>query len=293
MTETWGISGSDFLAGYLAALVVVFVIAIAVRAAAVRGSGDGSTRPPTAAELALYTEGPTHAIYTSLAALRLINAIDVGPQQRLSAIGSIPPGMSSLDQAVFDAASRGVPVHHLGSDQRVRAALDEVRRSVDRAGWLLTEAERSRARTGLWLLLGLLALGVARLVAGVANDRPVGYLVIVLVVAGLATIPFARVPVLSATGKRTMAQQRQAYRHLSPDAAPAWGTYGFAGVAMGVALFGTSALWAVDPAFAETASITNRTISSSSSSSGGGDGGGSGGGDGGGGCGGGCGGCGG
>lgn len=52
--------------------------------------------------------------------------------------------------------------------------------------------------------------------------------------------------------------------HLSPTQAPASGTYGAAGAAMGVALFGTASLWALDPAFAAQAEIQRNYASASS-----------------------------
>ena len=77
---------------------------------------------------------------------------------------------------------------------------------------------------------------------------------------------------------------------LSPSQRPDWTAYGPAGAALGVGLFGVSALWASDPAFAAEVEATQARAAASGAGSSGCGGGGSSGCGGGGGCGGGCGG---
>ena len=56
-------------------------------------------------------------------------------------------------------------------------------------------------------------------------------------------------------GQAVLAESRTRSRHLAPSLAPSWATYGVAGAAMGVALYGTAAIWAADPAFAGAAGL--------------------------------------
>ena len=68
-------------------------------------------------------------------------------------------------------------MRRLRTDPGVDAAAGEIEDAAVRAGWMLEPAERVRARLGALLLAGLFVLGVARIIAGLNNDRPVGFLI--------------------------------------------------------------------------------------------------------------------
>ncbi len=300
--DTWGISGPDFLTVYLGALAVFFAAAIVIRLRVTRSDHGGDAGQPTPGEIAMLEGGRSRAMYASIAGLRAVGAVGTGARGALTVTGPVPPGMTRLDHAVHDAAGRGVRVTNLIADHRVASTLDELGAEIERSGWALDSTKRSSARLGGWMLLGLGGFGIVRMVAGIANDKAVGFIVVLAAIAFFAGAMLMRVPRQSAAGKRAIAQARRRHAHLAPSQAPAWSTYGMAGAAMGVALFGTSALWAADPAFAGEAGIRRSTDTGGSawtgdsggSGGGGSGGGGSGGGDsgGGGGCGGGgCGGC--
>ncbi len=292
--DTWGISGPDFLNAYLAAGLVFLVAAVGLRLSTAVAGPDHLVRQPSRGEVAYLTGGPRQAVYASLAGLRAAGAVGLADQGALVQTGPAPAGLNPLDQAVHDAAARGVRVVDLHTDRRVKSAVDELTAIVDRAGWLVSDAARTRARLGGLLLFALAAFGVVRIAAGVTNDRPVGWLVLATIVVGILGFVFRRVPRLTRAARTVLAQTAQANRHLAPNQSPAWATYGPNGAAMGVALYGTTALWAADPTFAQEAGIRRESTpygSASSGSSGGDSGGGGsscgGGGDGGGGCGGG------
>jgi uncharacterized protein (TIGR04222 family) len=274
--DTWGISGPNFLALYAAAAVAVGAYAIWARR---RADGDAvaSGRTPQPAELAFLNGGSTTAVYSSLAGLRAAQAVEVGPLGELSVSGDLPPGASRLDHAVHDAARRHVQARLLPADPGVSNALREILDGLGRAGWVRDDAQRAKARLGGWVMLALAGLGGVRVLAGMANDRPVGFLVALVAV----TIPIALVLLVvrrhspTAAGRRALMDARRSHQHLQPSQAPAWSTYGFTGAAMGVALFGTGALWAADPEFARHAGVLRTPTSSGSSSSDGGGGGGS------------------
>jgi uncharacterized protein (TIGR04222 family) len=289
--DTWGIAGQDFLNAYIGALAVFVVAAIALRIAATRGSGDTYPPQPTPNQVALLEGGPARAVYAALAGLRAAGIVEIGELRQLMVTGPAPAGLSRLDHAVYDAARRNVQVRSLEADPAVRSALAELADAVGRAGWVVEASRRSRARLGAWLVLGLAVFGLVRIAAGIANDRDVLYLVALASIAFVAGIYLLQVPRRSAAGRRAVATVRSAHGHLAPSQAPAWATYGLSGAAMGVALYGTTSLWAADPEFAEQAGIRQGTDTGSSGAHIGGCGGDSGGGDsGGGGCGGGCGG---
>jgi uncharacterized membrane protein YgcG len=140
---------------------------------------------------------------------------------------------------------------------------------------------------GLWFA-PLLALGVARVVAGTANGRPVGFLVLfLLVTVAVAAALALRAPDATEQGRRTLERRLRA-EHPRPrrGASPAE-------LSMGTALFGAGALWAADIDIATMLRVPREHGTFAGGGGGGGDGGagGGGGGGGGGGCGGGGGGC--
>jgi len=139
----------------------------------------------------------------------------------------------------------------------------------------------------LWFV-PLLLLGAARMTAGVARGRPVGFLLLLMV----ATVVLAaemglRVPRLTRRGKRALELLR------SETPAPEVATVGVGGLApaqlgLAMALFGAGVLWTADADLATALKVPRETGSANPSTAGGCGGGGGGGG--GGGCGG-CGGC--
>lgn len=116
-----------------------------------------------------------------------------------------------------------------------------------------------------------------RLVSGLFSGRPVGYLLLTLVALLIVTLVLRRVPMLTRAGRAALRSVRSQHTHLAPASAPAYATYGAAGAAMGVALYGTASLWALDPGFAEQAEIQRQAAAGSGwsggsdGSSGGGD----------------------
>jgi uncharacterized protein (TIGR04222 family) len=282
--DTWGISGPDFLAVYLGAAVVFLIVALVFRLSVTRSGPDHMVRQPSRGEIAYLTGGASQAMYSSLAGLRAVGAVGLVEKGTLSRTGPAPDGMTRLDEAVYDAAGRGVRVADLMADVRVRSALDELALIVERAGWLVDDAARTRARIGAFLLLALAVFGIVRTVAGLANGRPVGIIIVATIVIAVVGLILLRVPRLTSAARNALNQTVQANRHLAPSQSPSWATYGLSGAALGVALYGTSAMWVADPAFAQDAGIIKQSTNPATyAGSTGGDGGGGGGSDGGGG----------
>jgi uncharacterized protein (TIGR04222 family) len=296
--DTWGTSGPDFLVAYLGAAAVFAVAALVARLSVTRSSpATPAGRLPDPAEAAFLLGGRWRAAYSSLAGLRAAGAVGVGNDRTLIVTGPIPAGSNRLDLAVFNAAQRGVRARDLAKDTQVESAMAEIVDNAERAGWLPDSTRLTRARIGAYLLLGLSAFGVVRVIAGIANGRSVGFLIALCIITLASGLLLLRVPRLTRAGRRAVQEIRTRNLHLAPAQAPSWTTYGMAGAAMGVALYGTTALWAADPAFAAEAGLkrmlmptagggSNGTTPSCSGGGGGGSCGGGGGGCGGGGCGG-------
>ncbi|MFY1650801.1 TIGR04222 domain-containing membrane protein [Solwaraspora sp. WMMB762] len=288
--ETWGIPGPTFLAVFGLTALVLLVANLGYRRIALAGHG-GRTGSLGGAEVAYLNGGGRLAVYASLAALRSAGSVDVGTRGTLRAAGPLPTGAGQLDQAVHHAAQRQVRVRDLQTDQWVTDALHRMRDGLVCAGLAIGDGQRRTARLLAGTVGILAAVGVLRVFAGAANNRPVGYLVLMLAVTvPVALVLFFSVPRRTRAANRLLTKLRSQYRHLSPTLRPAPATYGVAGAAMGVGVFGAASLWAMDPAFAGTAEIQRVSAGTGSSGWGGDSGGDGGGGCGGGGCGGGCGG---
>ncbi|HWH02038.1 MAG TPA: TIGR04222 domain-containing membrane protein [Pilimelia sp.] len=257
--HAWGISGPVFLMIFVGLGAALVAVAVLHRWALLRGLRARAldVDPQQAAYL---VGGDQRAAYAALAALRVAGAVGVGPDGALQQTGPLPAGATALDQAVHHAAGNQARARALTSDMFVRQALDQHRDHLERAGLLPTGAQRVPARLWPLLMLALLAIGLARVLSGLANDRPVGYLVLAMLVLAVVTVVMlVRAPRRTAASDRVLATLRQRHRHLAPAYRPSYTTYGAAGAAMGVALFGTDALWAMDPAFAAEADVGQHT----------------------------------
>lgn len=268
--DTWGISGPTFLAAFAAAAVILVAIALVNRHAALRFPHQAATRLPTAGEIALLQGGPTRALHASLGALRAAGAIELEPGQRLTVTGPAPIRLARLDQAVYDAAHRRVTMSELPGDMRVASALAELHADAERSGWLLDASQRRLARLGGVALIGIAVIGFVRTAAGIASDKPVLGIAALSIATLAVGVILCRVPRHTPAWRTAVAEVRNRNRHLDPSRHPAWSTYGQTGAAMGVALFGASALWAADPAFAQRAGLAHMRAHTAASSSAGG-----------------------
>ena len=192
-------------------------------------------------QVAYLNGGEQLAIWASLGGLRGSGAIGVRPDRRLTTAGPPPAGLTPLDQAIHYAARRPAAARELRSDEWVRSALDQLRDGLEQRG-LLSTPQRAGPASGT-LLLALLAARCAAVLRR-PGQRPSGRL------AAAEPIPLlrGRRPCCAGRPCRTRAATRRCaacaaqHTHLAPASAPAYATYGAAGAAMGVALYGTASL---------------------------------------------------
>jgi uncharacterized protein (TIGR04222 family) len=281
-TDTWGMSGATFLTLYLGlcGLVVLAGLLWRRRPLPARGA-DGAVG---VYGLALLNGGPALAVTSAAARLRQGGHLLPGERRRTLVAAGRPAGAADpLERAVLEAVERtpNISTRTLRREIEASPALAAARSGLEAAGLLLDRAGARR----LWLariLAGavLLAAGVARIVAGSANHRPVGFLVMVTLAVAVAWVVAARQrPWATGRGRAVLAAHRRDGKGLRRGAtAPA-------DIPLAVALYGAGALWAADPAFASTWGVSRDAHGAYGGYSGGG-GGCGGGGCGGGGCGG-------
>jgi uncharacterized protein (TIGR04222 family) len=281
--DTWGIGGPTFLLVYVVLAVAAGVAAVRARRAlvdvpAARPAGRLDERPY---DVAYLNGGADLALTAALSAMHRTGTITTSGRGVVVAAARPESRADELERAVHHAAAAPVSRHRLVTAGAVASALHRIEQRLVAAGLILDAQRRQRVRlVGGWVLV-VAALGIARVVAGVANGRPVGLLVVlVLVVLAAGLVLVLRVPRRTRAGDALLRQLAADHQLLSPSMRPDWEVHGPAGAALAVGVFGVGALWAADPAFA-TELAAQRAASQSAAY------GGSGGGDGGGGCGGG------
>ena len=268
--DTWGIPGPTFLIFFVGLTVIVAIAAAVHRRALFAGNRDAQVDRLGPQEIAYLNGGDQLALYAALGGLRAAGAIASAADKTLTQSGPLPSGVTPLDSAVYNAAGRRIRAREVRADQWVAAALQQLRTGLEQAGLAVPAATQRAARR--WALAGaaVVALGVARLVDGVQNNRPVTYLVFAIILAVAVTIfMLTRKPLRTRAATTGLTSVREKNQHLAPGLSPSYATYGVTGAAMGVALFGAASLYTMDPAFASEAEIQRI----SASGYGGGDGG--------------------
>jgi uncharacterized protein (TIGR04222 family) len=288
--DTWGISGPQFLLLYLVLLAIAVLAVVLVRRWVL--AADGAAVP---ARLDLYEIGELNgggALVATTAVSNLLRSGHLASSSRRRSqparlvAGSAPgPDAHPVEWAVYQqvAASPNRPLRDVQAALEGSTALAAVRQRLRLGGLAPTPEQRARCRAAVLWFLPLLALGVARVVAGRANGRPVGFLVALLVVTVVvAAVLVLRVPNATGLGRRTLQRLRAEQPRPAAGASPAELT-------MGTALFGAGVLWAADTDTALLLRVPREHGVFGADMGGGsfGDGGGGGGGCGGGGCGGG------
>jgi uncharacterized protein (TIGR04222 family) len=287
------LEGKDFLSQFLWPLLfAAFALGLAIRWF-MKGSAGDDVPALNWADAAYLTGGKNRLLTAAIArAVQTGSAKVSDDRQMLDRAG--PEPADPLERAVWKAlpvAKREfLKLRDLGT--AVELAYAERAEGLKAEGLLLT----SDRRLGVWfltvlpLLLVALGAGVPRLVMGVANDKPSGYLVVTLIGSFLAFVILCGLtPRRTRKGDAALARLKAEHGMLK-HAKLAGGGYD-AGLA--VALFGTAALvgTALDPVTSWYPRATGEASYSGGCGAGCGGGGGGDGGGGDGGGGGGCGGC--
>jgi uncharacterized protein (TIGR04222 family) len=244
---TWGISGTSFLWLY-AGLCVVTVVAVWLLRRRLLSSGAGAPSAPSldVYELALLNGGPQLAITSAAAKLHNEESLAAGPKPKTIVADSRPSGGDELEHEVYSAVERtsGISSRALRRELERCATINRMQTQLIEAGMLLDDRRRAIVNS-LWLAgVALLALGIARVVAGIRNDRPVTYLVFMLLAVAWATLLFARRRTrATARGRELLDAQRGGRKTIGH--APVG-----AEIPLAVALFGTGVLWMADPGIA-------------------------------------------
>jgi uncharacterized protein (TIGR04222 family) len=284
-SEPWGLSGPQFLGLYVAGLVTCAVFAFYAYRLARRTPEQ--SHPSFERDLDLYegaylAGGPGRVTRTaafSLLAADRIRGSRSGIMTTVVADGAMASRPDGVAQVVFDTLAQREPthLHPVLSAAARHPIVDSIGERLRDEGLVPGKDRGLVQRSALLPIVALFILGVARLVEGVSNDRPVLFLLLLL----MATVGLG-VAVAGCPPPRRTARGDAKMRELSRA------SYPIRGLALGSVL-------AIDVALLGAGAIDDRAVSGwlfgASAGGGGGGSGGYVGGDGGGGsCGGGCGG---
>ena len=266
--DTWGIPGPTFLMYYGGALVALLILAALHRRVLFAGTAGTHVDRLSPQQVAYLNGGDRLAVYASLGGLRGAGAIGSGTDKTLYQSGPMPSGVTPLDTAVYNAAGRRIRARDVDTDQWVVSALDQLRDGLESNGLAVTPAKVQAARLWAFAGIALTAVGVARFVAGLNNNKPVVFLAPLIIIAIVISIRLARKNQLATrAATKGLTTLRRQHDYLSPRQSPSYATYGASGAAMGVALFGAASLYTMDPAFAADAEIQRINASGAGSSS--------------------------
>jgi uncharacterized protein (TIGR04222 family) len=272
--DTWGISGPVFLLVYVVLAIVVTVLVRRTRRALIdvtpsRPVDRLAERPYDVAHL---NGGADLALCAALSAMRHSGTIAPAGRGMVVAAQRPDPRADELERAVHHAAVAPVPRRQLAQAGAVASALHRIESRLVDAGLLLTPQQRDRIRRTAGWTLAVAVLGAIRIIAGLANGHPVGFLfVAVAVLVGMTVALAVSAPRRTRAGDEALRRLADEHHALSPATGPDWAVYGPAGAALAVGVFGVGALWAADPAFAGELAMQRAAAASGSGTYSGGD----------------------
>ena len=269
--DTWGISGPVFL--------LVYVLLAVVVAAHVRRRRRAVADVPTTRSVDRLAEHPydvAHlnggadlALCAALSAMHRSGTITTAGRGLVVAAQRPEPRAHELERAVHHAAGGPLARRHLAQAGGVASALHRIESRLVGAGLLLDAERRCEIRRTAGWTFALASLGVARIIAGIAGGRPVGVLVVLVLLTLLIGVGQSRsAPRRTRAGDEALRRLADDHHALSPATRPDWAVYGPTGAALSVGVFGVGALWAADPAFAGELALQRATAASGSGSGG-------------------------
>ena len=270
--NTWGISGSYFLLLYVGLFVISWFVVLAVRRriAAAAGKAAVLDEPPRldVYEMAMLNGGGRLALAAAACQLKEAGKLRV-EGRALEAGGHLPADADPVETWLYTYVhERDVSASGLPDEDRAEPVLGPIRDRLEKLGLLLTARQRESMRWAVLWFAPLLALGIARVVAGTAHHHPVSYLVIlmvatVVVAVNLCLLPrrqvstspavrLFRLPRVTTAGLRVLNDfsGRSGYGSLSAEAEPS-------ALASQVAMSGMGAVLLADAAFAATLGISS------------------------------------
>ncbi|MFC4333244.1 TIGR04222 domain-containing membrane protein [Streptomyces andamanensis] len=195
MNDPWGFTGPEFLGLYAAGFAVAVLLGLAVRRAARSFYPATDTASvPDVYSIARVVGGPRQVVSTAVCALVQGGHLRTSQDGTLTYSGRVPG--EPVQRAVLETArSQGITTAARMHEAALR--LPEIRRAgggARRLGLLPGRTRRLAGRSAGLPMLVLIGVGVARMVNGARLGRPVGWLVLFLLVSLVVAVVFLCTP---------------------------------------------------------------------------------------------------
>ncbi|PBC43660.1 TIGR04222 domain-containing membrane protein [Rhodococcus sp. ACPA4] len=250
--DTWGIPSQTFLQWYLVAAAVAVGLSLYSRTAARRSPTvvDAVRRPLTPPEVGALTSD-YQAILASMAILRSADLITTAGKAARVLTKEDKGRLDWFTRTLHKRLGSGtVPLRQVRLLGRMNVALAQLRTGLIDGGYLQRPQQGVDALLRTTPLVAVIGLGVVRLIFGVAGGKPVGFLLLTIVVLA-ALIPLLRINRRrTALGESELRRLKHENSYLSPKLRPSFTSYGPSLAGLSAALFGSGALVLVDPALA-------------------------------------------
>lgn len=253
--DTWGIGGPTFLVLYGGVLAVTGLVVFAI-CRRISGESDRSglvgLSPPELSpyEVAMLKGGDPLVLMVAACRLKEAGSLTLGEDGvGLVVGGPLPSPTDQVESWAYSRVEQSPGSRKAMLDERAaEPVLAPIRQRLLALGLLLERRQRSSIRWQLWWFVPVVGLGVARVIAGAQNHRPIGLLVVLLLAGAYGACWITRPPIATLAGRRLL-------KRLEQDAS-ALGSYGFAA---DVAVSGTAALWAADATLATALGLKQAT----------------------------------
>ncbi len=192
--------------------------------------------------IAYLVGGPWRAFAAALTRLFPVGAVIEEAGGKFARRGALPKGANALERRIWRAAMQPSTVQELFAASTI--SLKAIRKQLLGAGLVLSDAADARVRRIPALLMTLIALfGVAKILFGVTRDKPVAFLTIGVILAGIMAVIFLTTRLLR-TGRGDAVLESLRGQHAALGETARKNPAGLlpADMPLAVALFGTAAL---------------------------------------------------
>jgi uncharacterized protein (TIGR04222 family) len=196
--NTWGISGPDFLLLYIGLFIVTWVVVLAARQRTGAAGTATASYPPELGlyEAAMLNGGGQLALATAVCRLKEAGSVRLNKNDgRIVASGPLPADADPVEEWVYThVEDSAVGAWDLLDDGPAGPVLDPIRDRLEKLGLMPTGRQTTlMLRQVLWFA-PLLALGIARVIAGTAHHHPVTYLVMLMLLSVGLAVNLCRLP---------------------------------------------------------------------------------------------------
>ncbi|UXI70369.1 TIGR04222 domain-containing membrane protein [Tahibacter amnicola] len=259
------LTGPEFLGLYLVLAIVCAIVSKVLRRNARDMRASSSSPNLDAWSVAYLAGGPTRVADAAVAELMSRQQAHWSDQTRTVVVHDARAISEYPLDVVAHELGKGTALHALPA--AITPALARIEQSLVQRKLLVPEPQRKRvALLGALPFIALMGLGMAKIAVGISRDRPVGFLIVLVIVTAIAALVlFLNRPWTATAGDAALKQLRQ--RHAHATRAPRDRDVGLAVALAGTAVLAGTAYAAYHDVRAPASSSSSSSDSSSGCSS--------------------------